>query len=327
MKRTSILCIALGILFVLLPGSARSQSAPHPRLLVTDSLAQEIWARIDTVDPTGDMWRKLEGRARYAASPSAWWGSFYRYREIEKLALAGLILQNSDEASLRELGGSYLDRAITICDTVILNDRRIDRSWTQLKAAHRVRALAVVYDLAYDRLGRSQREEFEDVILRDVYGEEGSHSIRDHFMNRANIHSGNHGADWATALLYAAIALEDEREYPSADHPRAYPGRLARAHIDSVRNWMFRNNDCYFKRMFGRDGACVEGLHYGLVNLGYTFCALQAFSVRDTLDWFRHPRYTYIEDRLSRFGDWIAHETIPHAHERSSPCDLQRSSG
>jgi hypothetical protein len=296
----------------------------HPRLLLSDSLAQDIWARIDSSDPAlqslDDMWEKLEGRAQYAISSSAWWGSFYRYREIQKLALAGLLLRQSDIRSLKELGEEYADSAISICERVIVNDNTPDHSWTQLKACHRVRALAVTYDYGFDRLATEQSVLFEDAILRNLYGEEGEHSIHDHFINPANIHSGNHGADWGTAMLFGAIALEGEIDITN-DQDFPYTADSAQAHIELVKDWMFTNNDCYFKRMYGRDGACVEGLHYGFVNLGFTIQALQALSVVDGKEWFKDSGYDYVEDRLSQFDDWITYEMLPRPARRSSDCD------
>jgi hypothetical protein len=71
----------------------------------------------------------------------------------------------------------------------------------------------------------------------------------------------------------------------------------------------------YIRRIFGKDGACVEGLHYGFVNLMHTLPCLQALKVRDGTNWFE---VSYIRDRLNKVPQWITYETLPFPQTHTS---------
>ncbi|KPL17870.1 MAG: hypothetical protein AMJ92_10550, partial [candidate division Zixibacteria bacterium SM23_81] len=328
MRIRYFIALVLILIALVLPNFLWAEDPCHPRLLLTEGEVQNIWSRIVSTDPTlnpaDTMWAKLRTEAEYTVSGSDpnLFSTFYQYREIEKLALVGLLLRQSTNSDSVQLGEAFTDSSIALCEQEIIDDAALDSTWSKFKAIHRVKALALTYDYGYSKLTEAQKTDFENAILRNLFeGDAGTQNhIYYHFTNPANIHQNNHGASWATAVLYGAIALKGEVDTTNNEfYYRFCPPDSAQEKIELVKQWMLTNQDNYLKRMFGQDGACVEGLNYGFVNLMLTFEALQALSAWEGTNWFDHPTYTYIKNRLSKFDDWIIYEMLPDPESYTSP--------
>ena len=327
MRSKYFIALALILVELALPNFIWAEDPDHPRLLLTNSVAQDIWSRIissdPALDPADSMWAKLQTEAEYSISGSDpnLFSTFYQYREIEKLALVSLLLRQSTSPDSIQLGEAFIDSAIALCEREIIADTTLDNAWNKFKAIHRVKALTLTYDYGYSRLTETQKTEFEDSILRNLFkGAPGQQSVYYQFIRSEHAHQNNHGAFWATAVLYGAIALKGEVDTTNNEFSyRFCPPDSAQDKIELVKGWMFTNQDNYLKRMFGQDGACVEGLNYGFCNLMLTFEALQAFSAWEDTTWFDHPDHPHIKNRLSKFDDWITYEMLPDPESYTSP--------
>jgi len=295
--------VVMSLLFLAICHSGYSQIPDHPRLLVTQDELNSLWTKVNQPGSSAAiLWNKLKQRCDNAQQNTLSGDEkFYQYRQISMLAFAALLLRQSSDTTDLCLADSYAVTALDRCQTFVLTDTEMGN----FPVAHRIMNLALVYDYLYDDLtfGDDLKTDFENKILQDMS------TARTRIKYARNRFDGNFAAFNCPALLYGAITTEGIGTYPSDS---------AQVDVNTVKTWMFTNSESYIRRIFGQDGACVEGLHYGFVNLMLTLPCLQALTVREGIDWFH---VDYIRKRLENVPQWVTFETLPFPETHTSASD------
>ncbi len=177
-----------------------------------------------------------------------------------------------------------------------------DHSW---HGSTRIIALCLVYDLLYNEITQTERDQIKNVIVSDVY-HTGACQIGPRTLiydPYVHLPGTNMFAVWSQAIGIAAITLMGDPAYPEAS-----------ADLDFVKRRLLTDSDSYLKRNF-YDGGGIEGVGYAFWGLDKLVFFMYVLSRWENVDYFNVPD---IKNLMKMITEWFAYEVLPSPRDPES---------